>query len=262
MMMRRKSHRILFFFLLACGILLLVLGNIFAFQRREFFFFVSSPVQKIFWRAGEWLSNELRPSSVKRNEENTVLWLDNQALRAEIARLKALEEENKNMKEAWEEGLQKDFSLLPVRAMGISSFEDVLFLEAGAKDGIKKGMPVVSSQKVLYGFVEEVFGRSSRVRLLSHQESSVVVSVAEKNVLGIARGLRGGKVILDLIPRETELQEGDLILTAPQEDYPEGLLVGLVQKIVMLDAGPFLQAKIQLFFKKAGFLQLFVIKDF
>lgn len=261
-MAQRRSRNITLLFLLLCGIVLLILGNIFPSQRRAFFSFVFSPLQKLFWQAGEELSLRLSSPAEKLRGENNALWLENQSLRAEIERLKLLEEENKSLREAWEGGLRKEFSLLPVRAIAVSSFEDILFLDGGARDGIEKGMPVISSQKVLYGFVGEVFERSSRVRLLSHRESRVVVSVAEKKVSGTVRGLGRGEVVLDFIPREAELQEGSLILTAHQEEYPEGLLVGLVQKALARDVEPFLQFSIQPFFEKAGFLHLFVVKDF
>lgn len=261
--MRRASQTTTLFFFVLAALFIFILGNVFPSQRRAIFFFFSAPLQKTFWQAGERISQALRffPPA-KLQEEKQALWLENQALRAEVLRLKEFEEENKKLKEAFDGGLQKEFSLLPVRAIGTVPFEDVLFLDMGARDGIKKGMAVISSQKVLYGFVEEAFGHSARVALLSRKESSLIVRIAEDNISGVVRGQGGGRAILDLVPREAELREGGLLVTAQQENYPAGLLVGLVQKTIQRDVEPFLQAHIQLFFEKAGFLQLFVIRDF
>lgn len=261
--MFKKSPKSNVFLLILLIILILILGNLFPSQRRAFLFFFSAPIQKMLWQAGERISEVLRFSpSAKLREENKALWLENQSLKAEVLALKGFEEENKKIKEALETGLQKEFSLVPVHAIGLAPFEDVLFLDKGTRDSLARGMPVISSQKVLYGFIEEVFERSSRIRLLSHRESSVIVYIAEDGVSGVVKGQGGGAAILDLIPRGVNIKEGSLILSAPQETYPRGLLVGLVGKGLASDREPFLQTQAQLFFEEMGFRSLFVITDF
>jgi len=262
-MMRKNTRKTTTFLFLMLGILVLILGNLFPSQRRAFFFFFFTPAQKTIWQAGESLSNLLSFSSLaKLREENKALWFENQSLKAEIAELKDFAKENERLKEALDGGLKKEFSLLPVRAIALSSFEDVLFLDKGTRDGVKKGMPIISSQKVLYGFVEETFEHSSRARLISHPESSVIVIVAEDRTSAVLKGKGERNAILDLIPRDAKLKDGDLILTSPQENYPKGLLVGLVGKDIATDIEPFLQRQVQLFFKEAEFRHLFVITDF
>jgi rod shape-determining protein MreC len=266
MRMNTQKRKPLLLVALVGIIFILVLGNVFSSQRRAIFFSLSVPLQKIVWQMGEIFSRKFHWSpSETLKEENRALWIENQSLKAKIIELQKLEEENNQLKEAFGMKAEKNFSLLPIHAIGISPFEDTLFIDQGIREGVKKGMPVISSQAVLYGFVEEVFEQSSRVRLLSHPESSLVVTIAESGVSGIVKGKGNGNAILDFVPRGTDLKEGSLVLTSFQENYPNGLLVGLTGQMLASDIEPFLQSRIQFFFEKANLYkekELFLLKDF
>ncbi len=239
------------------------LANIFSTQVRSFFYSASKPIQEVLWEKGRdlsFVSFSSRENELRSEIEN--LKIANGGLKADILRLKENREETETVREAVNTGLKAQFRITPARATAFFWEEDTLILNLGEKDGIKKGMAVVSAQKILYGFVGEVFYRSSRLTLLSERGTSLPVKIAgedEESLSGLLKGGGGGKAFLELIPRERELKEGELILSAAVGNYPEGLLVGLADKLISGDTEPFQRAEVELFAKPRDFEYLFII---
>lgn len=253
-------------FLVFILVFLIFALNFFQEEVRDFFYFSSSPVQKFLWKTGGNISGFFQAitEKVDLQKELEMLKLENLRLLSEISSLKELELENAVLREALNIELQKEFgSLLLAEVTGGLSFPDTLLLNKGAKDGVKIGDVVISQQKVLYGQINKVFENFSVVYLISHPESSFNVKIGDKDVFGTLVGQGEGKVILDLIPREKEIKEGDLILSSSLAgSYPKGLLIGFVSKVKEADVEPFKKAEVEAFFKKEGLEYLFIITDF
>jgi len=80
---------------------------------KNFFYLISSPIQKTFWAAGDSFSDFLESvfQGEKIKEENENLQLKIQQLVAENTSLQELKKENEILRQALEIGLEKDFEL-------------------------------------------------------------------------------------------------------------------------------------------------------
>lgn len=238
-------------FILIPLLILLIAGNLFKNESRNVFYSFSGPIQK-FLREFSGIS--------RSNQEIEEIRSENLRLLEEVAELGELRRENETLRQALALGLDKDFTLSMAEVSGGFS-KDVLLLDKGEKDGVKKAMPVISQDKVLYGFVGEVYRNYSTVLLLSHPESSVNVRITNGDIDGEVRG-EGGSAVLDLIPQDADLKEGELIVTRSfAGKYPERLLVGFVGEVRASDVSPFKTAKVKLFSASIP-EKLFIITDF
>ena len=251
------------------GILVLIsvvcLLNLFSKEVRGFFYSISMPIQKIFWRAGERVLDFFeifgRTKKLKKDVEN--LKFENQALLFQIAVLKELENENKILREALEIGLEKEFKLILVQIIGKDISQDFILIDKGEKDGILEGMPVITQQKVLFGRVSEVYENFSKVMLISSKKSSFDVKILDKDISGVIKGKGNFKIFLDLIPQDKEILNGDTVISSSMGGiFPSGLLVGRIKEIKKSDVEPFQKAEIELFFDISQTETLFVIQDF
>ena len=230
---------------------------------KNFFYLISSPIQKTLWRLGNNLSDFLEAISninkLKKETEETRL--QNQELLKELVTLKEIREENKILREALDLGLEKEFKLQIAQVISKDISEDSLIIDKGSKEGIEEGLPVIGQQKVLWGRISEVYPNFSRVMLISNKESSFDAKIVnEEEIQGVVKGKGNLKIIFDLIPQEKEIEEGNLLITTSLGGiYPEGLLIGLVKTIKKSDIEPWQQAEIQPFFDLSEAEILFII---
>src|SRR6266487_943111 len=126
-----------------------------------------------------------------------------------------------------------------------SPFLHYVIINRGSNDGILRGMPVVTDQG-LVGRVEAVIADASRVQLITDPASSVNVHLQNADADASLSGSVTGDVSLDLIPQDTNIQQGDLVLTSGLGGgYPPDLLVGQVVNVRTRDFDLFQQATVQ-----------------
>lgn len=234
-------------------------------QVKNFFFNASSSFQKTMWGAGESVSDFLgslfRGSYLEKRVSE--LELENQRLLTEVISLGDLEKENASLREALGVGLEKDFELEFSQVINKDIFQDSLLIDKGSEDGISEGLPVVTNQKVLLGRIGEVYGDFSEVVLITNKNSSFDAMIFGKDIYGVAKGEGGLGLLLDLIPKEGEVAEGDLVSTAALGGiFPNGLLVGQVKEIRKADVETFQEAVISPSFDLGSLEEVFIIKDF
>ena len=236
---------------------------------KNFFFLISSPIQKTLWRAGNNLSNffEVISEIEKLKKENEELLLKNQVLLVENTRLKELKKENEVLREALEIGLEKEFKLLLSEVRGKDISQDTLLINKGSKDGISKGFPVITQQKALIGKIGEVYENFSKVILISNKESSFDVKIMgwddDSDIQGVIKGKGNLKLFLDLVLQEKEIKEGNLVVTTVLGGiFPKGLLVGEIKEVLKNDIQPWQGAKIKPAFDIKELETLFVIINF
>lgn len=257
---KKRTRKIIVGFLVVA--LILVFLNIVNKEIRSFFYYISSPFQRVFWHWGEGSSDFfvgfLKRGEIEEEKEN--LKKENQKLISEIIYLESVKEENKSLREALELDLKKEFDLSIVRI--ISKEGDTVLIDKGFQSGISEGMTVITSEKVLAGRVSEIYDNFSRVELLSDKDSKFGAQIKGKDITGIARG-EGGSLLLDLIPKDKEVLIGDSVVTAGLEkSFPPGLLVGRVSAIEKKDIESVQKAFIEMSFNIDRSSYLFVIKNF
>ena len=107
----------------------------------------------------------------------------------------------------------------------------------GKNGGIETGDVVVASPGILLGVVDDVGEGFSRASLVTNLGSKITVKVLGKSTTGIAHGILNEGLRLDFISQNDEIAEGDLIITNGSDMFPPGLLLGKVNKIVLVDDG-------------------------
>ncbi|MBE5761297.1 MAG: rod shape-determining protein MreC [Clostridiales bacterium] len=109
-------------------------------------------------------------------------------------------------------------------------------IDAGANDGLKENMPVVTSDG-LVGFLSEVSPNTSIVQSIVDSRSSLAGMVSRTRAHGVVNGtlyVRDNNNLMDMtyLVDDTSLAIGDVILTSGLEGiYPKGLVIGTVSEI-------------------------------
>jgi rod shape-determining protein MreC len=171
-------------------------------------------------------------------------------LQAEIARLRELETENRDLRNLL--GLKQRAStgeLLPVRviARDPSPFVQAITLDRGTDDGVKEGMTIITWRGVV-GRVSRVSPTSSKVLLITDTSSSISgrVQTSESRVTGIVRGRPEGGLLMQRIPQEETLQTGETVVTSDFGGLmPEGLVIGQIIQIRRKDVDVLQEAVIE-----------------
>jgi len=107
-------------------------------------------------------------------------------------------------------------------------------IDRGTDDGVRRGMPVVTSAG-LVGRVSEVQAGFSQVRLLHQPEFPLGIRVVGTGEVALARGQGIGQdlVVKEGIVEETIIKVGDPVVTSGIEgsSYPPDLVVGVISEV-------------------------------
>ncbi len=169
------------------------------------------------------------------------------ALREENARLRAgrdrllqwqaiarkLETENKALRELLKFVPAPDTKHISARVIGDAggAFARTMVLNAGSRDGVRKGQAVITGAG-LVGRVQEVGLRSSRLLLLADLNSRVPVVIESSRVRGVVAGTNGETLRLVHLPPDVVAAPGDRIVTSGHGGaLPPGLPVGIVSVV-------------------------------
>jgi rod shape-determining protein MreC len=232
---------------------------------KNFFYLISLPIQKTLWQIGDNLSDFFEAISETKNlkKENETLKLKNQELLSQIVSLKEVEKENEILRTALNLGLEKNFQLELARIISKDISQDAILIDKGFEDGLSKNLPVITPEKALLGKIGEVYKNFSRVNLISHKESTLSAKIEGKDIEGLIKGKGGLSLAFELIPKEKEIKEGDLIITTQLGGiFPEGLLIGEIKEVKKSDIEPFQTAEIEPKFNLEELKTLFVVTEF
>ena len=126
-----------------------------------------------------------------------------------------------------------------------SPFLHYIIINRGSDDGLQRGMPVVSD-KGLIGRIANVIPEASRVLLITDPGSKLNVRLQPTNAEGVLVGSITGDLLLDFIPQDANISNGDLVLTSGLGgDYPPNILIGQVSSIRKQDYALFQSGSVQ-----------------
>jgi rod shape-determining protein MreC len=102
-------------------------------------------------------------------------------------------------------------------------------------DGVSPFVPATSPVTSAGGLVGRLLDRQgeyARVQLITDRASSVGAMIARTRRQGIVRGGDGGLLVLDYVPLQADVHEGDRVVTAGIDGvYPQGIPVGVVVSV-------------------------------
>jgi rod shape-determining protein MreC len=126
-----------------------------------------------------------------------------------------------------------------------SPFLHYVIINRGSDDGLRRGMPIVSSQG-LVGRVAAVTANAARVQLISDPGTAINVRLRDSGAEALLQGSITGDLTLESIPQEVEVQTGDLVLTSGLGgSYPPNILIGQVSGVRQSPVELFQSASIQ-----------------
>jgi rod shape-determining protein MreC len=132
-----------------------------------------------------------------------------------------------------------------------SEFEQQVVIAAGSDSGIKQDTPIVTRDG-LVGRVTDVTGSAAQVTLLTDENSAVPARDQTTRATGLIRhGQSQGSLLLDFVPKEANVQKGDVIVTAGTQSkqypslFPGGIPIGLVTSVGQTDTALYKQIQIQ-----------------
>lgn len=113
-----------------------------------------------------------------------------------------------------------------------------MIIDRGSSDGVEKGMPVVTVEGIV-GQVMNTSPHYAKILLANDPNSAVDVIVQKNRIQGIIKG-DGRDFILHYVLRNSEVTEGDLVVTSGLGGvFPKGLPVGQVARVVHSPRGMF-----------------------
>jgi rod shape-determining protein MreC len=159
-----------------------------------------------------------------------------------IAELTEAARENEELRQLLGITEALDMDLLPARVISRdpSNFTWEVGIDAGSRDGLRAGMPVVANADgagALAGTVVGVTDDTAVVRFIVDTRSVVIALDQTSRALGEVRGQAGGQLVMTGIPVTDAVAAGDTIISAgltvgsEASRYPGGLLIGVVQAV-------------------------------
>ena len=131
-----------------------------------------------------------------------------------------------------------------------SEFEQQVMIAAGSDSGIKQDTPIVTNYG-LVGRVTEVTGSAAQVTLLTDENSAVPALDQTTSASGLVRHGQGqGSLVLDFVLKESNVQPGDVIVTAGTQSkqypslFPGGIPIGVVTHVGQSDTALYKQIQI------------------
>jgi rod shape-determining protein MreC len=235
--------------LIAVGLILLALGG--------YLSPVLVTITRPFLGVQEWISSRYIAVSQLLNAPQDVeeLRVRNIELENEIARLQSqviILREQLDESQGLEELLgyarrrpEFQYSAAAVIGKDPSPFLHYIIIDHGSDEGIRRGMPVVT-ESGLVGRIDAVTAGAARVQLITDPGSIVNVKLQSQRTNAQINGSITGEINLDMVPQDTNLEPGEVILTSGLGgNYPADILIGQVITVRQFENELFQTATIQ-----------------
>jgi len=193
-----------------------------------------------------WVETQLQPIFRGRVLEKEVsrLQLELQRLAVDQNRLSSCLEENERMRRLLGAPLPAKWKFLPAKVIGGG---ERMRIDKGEKNGVKPGMMVVE-ENILVGKIEKVELENSLVLLPTSPGQKIPVLIKRPGKTGVqARGLLqafGGGLVLDRVLQSEDIQKGDLVVSAGDEDWLPDLLIGQITEVLPKSAQIYQKAQV------------------
>jgi len=197
--------------------------------------------------------------SRQRPETDSEAVAQTAVLEAEILKLK---QENEKLRELLGTKLPADWQFVPAKILELK--DKIMVIDAGKSLGVREGQAVIGINRaainngVVIGRVRQIFEYQAEVELLGQTGVEVKVRTAS-GVLGTVKSA-AGKIRLTEVLQKDRLMSDELIMTAGQDGWPVGLVIGRVGEITKDDAAVFKEAEVKTLIEAKELSQVFVVK--
>lgn len=194
------------------------------------------PLQKVFSVSADkvYSFSEAISSIGKFKGENEYLMRENLRLKSENIKSEDVIRENDDLRKQLDLLPREKFKLTVSNIIGrdLRKGNSWIIIDKGSKDGIEKDMPVIVSDGVLIGKIEDVFYAHSRVTPIISPTSNINAATVETGAIGTVNGKYGLGIILDMVLQTDYLKVGDSVITSEiSQSIPRGLLIGTIRDV-------------------------------
>lgn len=264
--MKRESGAWLPWVLLVIALLLLALSETGALRPLEDVLgYVVAPVERGVSSALQAIGGltQTTRNVQELQQEVETLRQTNEALIQEILRLREYQAENEELRRQLNfaqqnptyslvgaDVLRRGCEVYPcavVVGQDINPYLRYLVINAGSRDGIAVGMPVVTGSAVMVGRIVRTSPNLSYVQLINDPESAVSAMLQQSRVRGLVVGTpEGGLLLTDVLPDEV-IEEGETVITSALGGLlPRGLILGQIERVEYEESALFQQATVRL----------------
>lgn len=163
--------------------------------------------------------------------------------------------ENKRLYDLLEYKNTLDYETLSCQIIGWEpgNWFQVATIDKGSRDGVRKNSPVVGchqAKKGLVGRAIEIKPSSSKILLLTDQNSKIGVKLTNSQIKGVLEGENKPLCKLSYIPVEAEVHPGEMVLTLGGESlFPAKIPVGQVVEVERREGDLFSKIRVSPFIK-------------
>ena len=211
-----------------------------------------APVQKIISQTSDFVKNKFKKlaliaSNAEKNEEmeKEVFLLKNKIVKQQNdlnvykQRLEVVSEFKKN-NDSDEKPIIAD-----IIGYDVSNFRKSIIIDVGTKQGASVGDIVVFGN-ALMGRISAIGRSSGRVILITDPASNVPSRFLESRTQGMVQGTADGTCIMKYVPRQTEINESDKVISSGIGGaFPKSLYIGDVVEVKQKNAKLFKDIKIK-----------------
>ncbi len=133
---------------------------------------------------------------------------------------------------------------LPVTGARVVAFDPsqwsrCVIVDMGTSEGVTLGLPVLSGGGIV-GRIVETYSHYAKVMLIVDRNSGADAMVQRTRVRGILQGKGGNRCSLEYVPKNVDIEVGDLVLASGLGGiYPAGQVFGRVTQVDKNPSGPF-----------------------
>jgi len=194
-----------------------------------------TPLERVFVGLGNWLGegwhDYINIGGLRR--ENRELREQNEKLRIEQSRLSEEAAQAHRLQALLDFKQHFVAQTVGAQVIGSSGTEQsrILYIDRGAKDGIRSDMAVITPDGVV-GKVRDVFPGTAQVLVLNDTTSGVGALLEQSRLHGVVKGTATGDLVLDHVMVDEKVELGERVLTSGGDRvYPKGLPIGTVAQV-------------------------------
>ena len=166
---------------------------------------------------------------------NTYLRKQNVLLLDELSRLRAAEQENRELRSLLQFSRESNLSLYPIRIVGkeINQINNSLTIDAGTRNDVSEGMPVVSAEGLVGKVILAAPGYSQVMPYLNTL-FRVSAKLQNSNAYGIVSwdGESINELQLNYVPQTVSVDTGEVVVTSGYSNqYPPDIPIGRVIRV-------------------------------
>lgn len=237
---------------------------------RNTFHALSAPFSRVFSNAASATFSTFNSFFTFRSiaRENSNLQQENQRLLNQVALLQSQIQQSQTFQAAHAATKNDGFKLAMVNVIGVNPNQQTVTIDQGSANGLRENMPIISSEKAVFGKIAKVYDHFSEVMLISAEKSVVDVKIQHSDstipsINGVLKGDGNFGVYMDLVSTDDQINTDDVLITSGLEGvFPRDLLVGKITSTDKNDVKAFQSAKVQPLFNVKNTLALFVITDY